>query len=577
MLYLYKFSQLNIMNNTSDTLYQWFKAVFSEGYIRDEKNDALVQLIVTNSAYSSNFWRVQDKDGVTPLQWFAVNTNMSLNAFTQYATNDPEVAHFVFNTANNKGQVLLHSLWEKYKKNGDANLGKHILLALEQTNTVFWKHWDNGENYPGEGWVKQILQQQATSYDASSFLNVLSQKIIEVFPPVINQDPHDSPWLTIKNSSQIQTLLDSGYTLYDHVCLNQLEQPAWRMLLMCHGKKIFTSEALTNLKPEDQEEYAAVNEKFQSWQALAPNDRRAKIGYVRQVLEKTGQDFQGKNSLMYLLNHRSDLMTLLHRELMYTLKPNEAIERVMQPDAAGYPLLSHAMFRGNFNEVAAVYQSFNIPLNLGCGDEGWFAHEKKSQVWFEKILGSGRNSLVSIKTLENFLLLSKDPLALYGDATQQQKLSEQWEKILPRLPKMSSKYSHNNTYGTSKITYKDEYFFRQALLFIEHETMIAPHLNPQLADQLKMAGVWARSMEGLAKNWTLRIDSSKLRVEDITPITHITPGIEEFIQNEGITQMFRSAYNKNALIENWNTAAQRSVLLSNIETSQMASYHRRKM
>lgn len=577
MLYLYKFLQLNIMIDTSDTLYQCFKAVFSDAYIRDEKNDALVHLIVTNANYTSQFWSIQDNAGVTPLQWFCVNTNISLNTFAQHATSDPQVARLVFNTPNNKGQVLLHSLWEKYKKNGDANLGKHILLALEQTDTLYWKHWDNGGNHPGEGWMNQILHQQAASYDGTSFLNMLSQKIMQVFPPVINQDPHDSPWLTIKNSSQIQTLLDSGYTLYDTVCINQLEQPAWRMLLMCHGKKMFTSDVLDQLKPEDQEEYTKVHETFKSWQALAPNDRRAKIGYVRQVLEKTGQDFEGKNSLMYLLNHRSDLMALLHRELIYTLQPNEAIERVVQPDAAGYPLLSHAMFRGNLNEVAAVYQSFNLPLSLGCGEDGWFAHEKKSQVWFERVLGGGRNSLVSIKTLENFLILSQDPLALYGDATQQQKLSEQWEKILPRLPKMSAKYSHNNTYGASKITHEDEYFFRQALLFIEHETVIAPHLNPQLADQLKIAGVWARSMDGISKHWLLQLSGSKLKIENITPVTHITPGIEKFIENEGVTQMFRSAYNKNTLIENWNTAVQRAVLLSNIESPQTGSHHRRKM
>ena len=565
------------MSDTLENLYQWFKEIFSDTYIRDEKNDALVQLIVTNNHYSPQFWRIQDKDGVTPLQWFTVKTNISLNAFMQHATIDPEVVHFVFNTPNNKGKVLLHSLWEKYKQNGDAHLEKHILMALEKTNTLYWQHWDNEGNHPGEGWMKQILHQQASAYNGSSFLNVLSQKIMEVFPPVINQDPHESPWLTIENSSQIQTLLDSGYTLYDTVCINQLQQPAWRMLLMCHGKQIFTSQALDQLKTEDQEECSTINDTFKSWRALAPNDRRAKIGYVRQVLEKTGQDFEGKSSLMYLLNHRSDLMALLHRELIYTLKPNEAIERVVQPDAAGYPLLSHAMFRGSLNEVAAVYQSFNIPLDLGCGEEGWFAHEKKSRVWFEKILGSGRNSLVSIKTLENFLLLSKDPLALYGNAAQQQKLSDRWEKILPRLPQTSAKYSHHNTYGSSKITREDEYFFRQALLFIEHESVIAPHLNPQLADQLKMAGVWARSMDGLVKHWPLQLNGSKLKVENLTPIAHVTPGIEKFIQNDGLAQMFRSAYNKTTLIENWSTAAQRSVLLSSIENPQTVIHHRRKM
>lgn len=563
------------MNDQHTLLYKWFKATFSDNYLRDEKAEGLLQLIVTNQNYTPQFWCIQDEEGNSPLQWLVNNTSVDLKGPLEYVLYDTNVAHFVFNTPNQKQRVILHDLWTKYKKRYDNSLGGHLLTVVDQTNKNHWTFWDAQGQSPGEGWIAQILQQQS-SHNGSSVLNTLSQKIIDVFPPVLNQDPSNSPWLTIKSAAQAQTLLDSGYNLYDTVAINNWEQPAWRLLLMCHGKHLFSNEMVDSLTQEDQNEYNTLSEKYSSWQTLVPHDRRAKIGYVRQVLEKTGVDFLGQNSLVYLLNHRSDLLALLHRELVHTCKIADAAKWVGQTDAAGYTLLAHAMFRGDLKEVAALYKSLEMPLSLGVGSSGWFSHEKKSSVWFENVLSSGRNNITSIRGLQTFLLVSQDPSALYGDHEQQKQLSDEWEKILMRLPSLATSFNHRSNYGASKVSSKDEFFFRQALLFIEHESMIAPALIPELAAQLKVAGIWARSMAGLNEHWNLRIEGSKLRIEDISPIEYATPGIQEFVEKDGVTQMFRTAYNKNTLIEKWTVSTQRAVLLNNIETQPTSSF-RRKM
>ena len=563
------------MNDQHTLLYKWFKSVFSDNYLRDEKAEGLLQLIVTNQNYTPQFWCIQDDEGNSPLQWLVNNTSVDLKQPLEYVLQDTNVAQYVFNTPNQKDRVILHDLWTKYKKRYGSSLGDHILTSLDHTDKNFWTFWDAQGQAPGEGWLAEILQQQS-SHNGSSVLNTLSQKIIEVFPPVLNQDPSNSPWLTIKSTAQAQTLLDSGYSLYDTVSINSWEQPAWRLLLMCHGKHMFSEGMLDLLTKDDQDEYNSLGDKYSSWKALAPHDRRAKIGYVRQVLEKTGVDFHGQNSLVYLLNHRSDLLALLHRELLHSWKIEDAAKWVGQADCAGYTLLARAMFRGDLKEVAALYKSLDMPLSLGVGSTGWFAHEKKSSAWFENVLSSGRNGIVSLRTLDAFLMISQDPLALYGDHAQQKHLSDEWEKILVRLPHLATSFNHRSNHGASKVSTKDEYFFRQALLFIERESTIAPTLIPELAAQLKVAGVWARSMAGLNEHWNLRLEGSKLRIESISPIEHATPGIQQFIEKEGVEQMFRTAYNKNMLIEQWTVAAQRAVLLNNIEHQATPSY-RRKM
>lgn len=563
------------MNDQHTLLYQWFRVTFSDTYVREEKAEGLLQLIVTNQNYTPQFWCVQDSEGNTPFQWLVNNTSVNLGGPLKYVLFDPEVAHFVFNSPNQKGQVVLHDLWEKYKERCDNSVGDQLLKALDQTHKNYWKFLDEEVHSPGEGWIAQILQQQS-SHSGSSLLNTLSQKIIDVFPPVLNQDPSSSPWLNIKTTAQAQTLLDSGYSLYDPVSINNWEQPAWRVLRMCYGNHLFSNDMFDSLTQSDQDECKSVDEKYSSWQTLAPHDRRAKIGYVRQILDKTGADFQGRGSFVYLLNHRSDLLALLHRELVHAFTISEAAKRVSQTDVAGYTLLAYAMFKGNLNEVAALYKSLEMPLDLGVGSSGWFAHEKKSSVWFENVLGAGRNGLGSLRNLETFLRISNDPLALYGDHTQQKSLSQEWEKNLVRLPGLAKLFNHRSNYGSSKVSPEDEYFFRQALLFIEHENTIAPALIPQLAAQLKVAGVWARSMAGLNQQWNFQVEGSKLRIEQVAPIEYVTPGIQQFIEKDGLNQMFRASHNKDALIETWTTCTQRAVILHNIENPTAIS-SRRKM
>lgn len=566
------------MNEQHETLYQWFKISLGDSYIKDDKAKVLLNLFTTNQSYTADFWTVTDKKGESPLHWLLKEANVSLKPFLQ-CVNSSSVAHSVFNTPNSEGRVLLHDLWSKYEKNPTDGTIHEILQVLEKTDHHHWTFWDSEGQHPGEGWANQVLKQQSSSSGASN-LNTLSQKIMEVFPPMLNKDPNNSPWLTVKSSSQIQTLLDAGYTLQDTVSINGWEQPAWRILCICHGKHIFSKSILDGFKAEEITELKEIEDGFKDWEVLAPHDRRAKIGYVRQVMSKTGGDPSGKSSLVYLLEHRPDLLALLHRELIYS-DQNAAVEHLAQTDCAGYTLLANAVFKGFITEVAALYQSFNMPFKLGCEPEGLFAHEKKSSLWVQKALNKRSNcSIVSTRNLQKLLLLTKDPLMLFGEEEQQKILVREWDVVLARLPSLTSIVKHKSTYGSPKITSEDEYYIRQALLFLDNQELIAPKILPELASQLKLAGMWAKSMPGVAENWTIRSEVNNVRMDLVEPPEHCTPGMNVFMKKDGIAHIFRAAYTKTDLIERWSNALQRATLINTIEESgalEVKSIQRRKM
>ena len=560
-------------------LYQWFKISFGEGYIKDERAEVLLKLFTSNTHYSPTFWTEADDKGYTPLHWLLKESGVSLGVFLDCVfALDESIVHSVFNTPTNNGRVILHDLWDKYKKSSTDTAIAHLLQILEKTDSRHWTYWDAEDQHPAEGWSLQILNLQSSARYTPG-LQDLSQKIIQVFPPLLKKEPSESPWLTISTSSQIQTLLDSGYTLQDTVSINGWEQPAWRMLLLSHKQNIFTENTRNLLSAAELNEYHQIGEEFQEWKSLSPNDRRAKIGYVRQVLSKTGTDPTGKSSLMYLLDNRSDLLALLHRELIYNAQ-NEAKQRVEQKDAAGYSLLAYAVLGHYIDEVAAVYQTFNAELLLGSEGQGWFAHEKKSAVWFKNVIGGRSSGLAANRSLHQLLRLTKDPVLLFGEKQHQTTLVKEWDLVLPKLISLASGLSHRSSHTTSKMTFMDEYYVRQAILFIENEELIAPAVLPELAAQLKLAGMWAKSMPGVMERWNLQSGVNHIRMDAVKPPEYCTPGMQEFIKKDGVAQIFRSNQNKNILIEQWQTALQRARLMNVIQDDQDLtgkSVQRRKM
>lgn len=568
------------MNEQKHTmLYQWFKVSLGEGYINDERSEVLLNLFTSNQNYDPTFWTTRDEKGYTPFHWLLKESGVSLTAFIDCVFSlDASIAHAVFNTPNQNGRVVLHDLWDKYKKSSTDTAIAQILNILDKTDSQHWTFWDTQEQHPAEGWTHQILNLQSSS-NYTPGLHELSQKIIQVFPPVLKKEPSKSPWLTISSSSQMQTLLDTGYTLQDTVSLNGWEQPAWRMLLLNHGTRIFPQNIVSYLTAEEISEHHQIEESLKEWSVLAPNDRRAKIGYVRQVLNKTGADPTGRSSLMYLLHHRADLLALLHRELIYS-DQNNAAERIAQKDAAGYSLLACSMLKGHLDEVLALHKSFNIPLVLGTEGEGWFAHEKKSAVWFKNVLNKGSNTWAHIRILHQILHLTKDPVVLFGEKHHQHELVKGLDVALARLPALSKDMSYRNSHGFNKLTYNDEYYLRQALVFVDNEELIAPAVLPELAAQLKLAGMWAKSMPGVMERWNFQSGVSGVHMEAVKPPEHCTPGMQEFIRKDGIGHIFRSTFKKNDLIERWDTALQRAMLLNVIQDEQAPTQkteQRRKM
>lgn len=530
----------------------------------------LLQLIKTNIVYTPDLWA---PDQHTPIGLFH---QMLRNDFGQWAVVWEEIKalpqdiqHNIFNTPTPDGKVLLHDAWKLISKEGSTTTSAEkadlILTCVTQTHEGQWTWLDSSSCSPGDGWKKAILQLQA--HQSSPFFTQLMQKIEERLPSVKTQDPSSSPWLSVETPTQVETLLTTGYSLEDTVRVNERDFVAWEFLLLVHGPWFFRNSLQTRLSGVGQTSVEEMEANTAQWKYLAPSDRRSKIGYVKQVLEKLEGDFKGQTSLHYLLKHRPDLLALCNQQMLYTSNQS-AFEIFAQPDKMGYTILTQSVLSSWLSPVLALFKSLNLPVKWGFEGKGWFAHEQFIKRWFEGSPTGMGFSGVGIDKVQTLLKETNNPELVFGDETQQQKWVEEWDRLLPLLPKLSQyKTAERNSYsyGSSNKS-KDEHLplLCQALLFVSSQGQL-DGLNPQLKNQLRVAGLWCCAMPGLMQNWMFR-NVKDIRHNESSPPEIVTPGIEAFCENGGVKQIFPSLAAE-PITEQWAARLQHHRVSQSLDTS----------
>lgn len=561
-------------------LFGWWKTLFGEmRYANEQVAQAVFDLFSTNHLYTPSFWSEQDEKGTTPLLWLALANHNTLGTIAKNVWKAEGVdLNAVCNTPS-QGKVLLHALWKNSDASPNHPLLKNVELVATATDPIHWTWLDDATDNPGQGWVRAILARQKST--SSPHLENLLQMVLDKYPPVLETSPEKSPWLTVEAAAQVKSMLDSGYTLNDKIKIANFEAPAWLYLQLSQPGLKMQEEWLETLG-EDRAAHASTFADKGKWQALSPNDRRAKIGFVKQILAEEGQDPFGRNSLMYLLQHRSDLIPLFHKETFR----DKNMERFARPDKAGYSILTYCLFSRHLREIKACFANHDVSVPYGFEDGGWFAHERKSGRWFNMVArtGYGSSGLCSLGAVLSMYDTEKNAELLFGDRAQQKKWAQVWENFLPTLPGLekhiSSSSNHSRTGGLSPSQIR---MMRQAVVYFERAPQLEEQLLPLLSAQLSLAGAWIRSVNQRDGNWAFRVDTPRnVSLLDVECPQVSSEGMADFARQGGVKRIFAMWYgqDKEQRIEQWENTIARNLLALHVESETQAkgaNPHRRRM
>lgn len=458
----------------------------------------------------------------------------------------PQQLHDQYNRPGDDGKVILHLMWDLRKKaekgksysgfgrepSGLKELCEQWVKVLDRTDTHHWCWLDRPSDEPGEGLRRDLmLLLQGQPYNSvSEMANSGLTRVNKVYPAKLKKvPPSSSPWKSALRAPKVEALLTLGHKIDEPVQVGQLTLPAWEWLLI-NAAPMSTSGSSQLLKAvkqaiEDQkvEEFQQWSQEWEDnysrWKVLNPDHRRATVGYVAKVLAFTNEDgspcfdITGASPMDHLIRYREDLFPMFITKAM-SMDTDQFIARYMQPDRAGAPALLRyysslsAPKLETLKDVLSAHGCWEDPVDLIRQKGGLFAWEQSEMTgWIH-----GRNvSFLSPISPTRFSAHDlSDPTLFFGDADQQKKWVQWWEKNIDHWEQARKVLAEKNPYEFQNANPLDvlpqDRFTIQAVeqmgVFIPnaHEDSWVEGLDPDLANILHVASCFIASASPSVSN-----------------------------------------------------------------------------
>lgn len=513
----------------------------------DRPWDEVLDFLKNHKNYNPNdFWGGADEDNNHFLSTIIMNfPEIASNIYPFWLDEIKDFKEDIFNRENDEGKVLLHILWEKcmgihqnsrqYRYQfANSELPEMLESVALNTNPRHYTWLDGDSENKGSGIINEAMPLLGGEHHVAHLRKFLDA-IIKHFPQKKNYSTDH--WLDVTSADQIKPLLDYGLSFDDEVKVASGKMPAWEWVALKNNKLISKKNVHdlieSELKEEQISKFENLKNKIDSWvndSGLVAENYRAKIGYVKKVLDKKGFDPWGLSSFEYLIKFRPDLTNMFFSELNNRKISNDEIkERFLSPDKMGYTICNRIFNHSNSADIFFDFLELrNIKPVFGFEGKGLLRDNMDSWRWHHLVISSIRNSNVSGTNVSQKKLdkLGKiNPSLIFGDEQQQAKWVDFWENTFLEINKLEGLEKRIKSYANVQILA----YNLNGHLWEEDES-----INKTLLSQLKFASYLKQGEPNIfdneKKNQKINSSISSGLTDNPPPI--YTPAMQSLLLNE---------------------------------------------
>lgn len=442
----------------------------------------LFEWLKLHPSYHQGMWLEKNEEGETPLM--NLLRKRPERVFRIYASIideiNPSSVDEVFNTVASDGETALSLIWEGVEARSRLFSNSYSKVSFDhwdiiddvrqKTSPEHWSFLDKEGSRPCSGWEARLFALASDSEHQKNILKALNEYSAPPRKP--------AAWFSATNEDKINILVERGESVTDLIPVGKdVSLPVWQ--IVCANptgqnrslNKAIRDGHFKDLPEEEVKDFLSGNE---SMTGLIPHDRRAKMGYVKMVLNNRSYNSMGQNSLYYLMEHRSDLMEMLCSKMPEISE--EARTHFSKPDRAGFNVGFHALVKLSNDKLKSFKQACKtsgIAIDTDFGPQGFLIN---GMPWALALKGENKNTGYVFSSICSKIRESLSGEEIFGDRTQQLKWVEWWEKRWPMLIE---------NYRKTPNTAVKEMMVHAAILPFKGSSLTLEGVIPELEDCLR--------------------------------------------------------------------------------------------